>query len=150
MKFLNFFHHLLYHHVTVFIQVGWSMQRADLASGSSSLSLLKWHVTRPAISSFRWEKHKSDFFTGELLAYNHWWVFSCLQGDDRMHLPSPSDSKFYRSLMSGELDEAVDADEYLVPNHSFFSSPSTSRTQLLHSVVIHTLLVHIQFMTFYK
>uniref|UniRef100_A0A8C2IZ74 Receptor protein-tyrosine kinase n=1 Tax=Cyprinus carpio TaxID=7962 RepID=A0A8C2IZ74_CYPCA len=63
-----------------------------------------------------------------------------IQGDDRMHLPSPSDSKFYRSLMSGELDEAVDADEYLVPNHSFFSSPSTSRTQLLHSVVIHTLL----------
>uniref|UniRef100_A0A671L546 Receptor protein-tyrosine kinase n=1 Tax=Sinocyclocheilus anshuiensis TaxID=1608454 RepID=A0A671L546_9TELE len=61
-----------------------------------------------------------------------------IQGDDRMHLPSPSDSKFYRSLMSGELDEAVDADEYLVPNHSFFSSPSTSRTQLLHSVVIHT------------
>uniref|UniRef100_A0A672RKV9 Receptor protein-tyrosine kinase n=1 Tax=Sinocyclocheilus grahami TaxID=75366 RepID=A0A672RKV9_SINGR len=57
-----------------------------------------------------------------------------IQGDDRMHLPSPSDSKFYRSLMSGELDEAVDADEYLVPNHSFFSSPSTSRTQLLHSV----------------
>uniref|UniRef100_A0A8C2J002 Receptor protein-tyrosine kinase n=1 Tax=Cyprinus carpio TaxID=7962 RepID=A0A8C2J002_CYPCA len=73
-----------------------------------------------------------------------------IQGDDRMHLPSPSDSKFYRSLMSGELDEAVDADEYLVPNHSFFSSPSTSRTQLLHSVVIHTLLVHIQFMTFYN
>uniref|UniRef100_A0A8C1VVZ9 Receptor protein-tyrosine kinase n=1 Tax=Cyprinus carpio TaxID=7962 RepID=A0A8C1VVZ9_CYPCA len=67
-----------------------------------------------------------------------------IQGDDRMHLPSPSDSKFYRSLMSGELDEAVDADKYLVPNHSFFSSPSTSRTQLLHSVVIHTLLVHIQ------
>uniref|UniRef100_A0A673IZ21 receptor protein-tyrosine kinase n=1 Tax=Sinocyclocheilus rhinocerous TaxID=307959 RepID=A0A673IZ21_9TELE len=73
-----------------------------------------------------------------------------IQGDDRMHLPSPSDSKFYRSLMSGELDEAVDADEYLVPNHSFFSSPSTSRTQLLHSVVIRTLLVHIQFMTFYN
>uniref|UniRef100_A0A8C1MXT9 Receptor protein-tyrosine kinase n=1 Tax=Cyprinus carpio TaxID=7962 RepID=A0A8C1MXT9_CYPCA len=73
-----------------------------------------------------------------------------IQGDDRMHLPSPSDSKFYRSLMSGELDEAVDADKYLVPNHSFFSSPSTSRTQLLHSVVIHALLVHIQFMTFYN
>uniref|UniRef100_A0A9J8BIA4 Receptor protein-tyrosine kinase n=1 Tax=Cyprinus carpio carpio TaxID=630221 RepID=A0A9J8BIA4_CYPCA len=52
-----------------------------------------------------------------------------IQGDDRMHLPSPSDSKFYRSLMSGELDEAVDADEYLVPNHSFFSSPSTSRNE---------------------
>ncbi|XP_026137105.1 epidermal growth factor receptor-like isoform X1 [Carassius auratus] len=61
-----------------------------------------------------------------------------IQGDDRMHLPSPSDSKFYRSLMSGELDEAVDADEYLVPNHSFFSSPSTSRTQLLHSVSLNS------------
>uniref|UniRef100_A0A8C1R2V8 Receptor protein-tyrosine kinase n=1 Tax=Cyprinus carpio TaxID=7962 RepID=A0A8C1R2V8_CYPCA len=61
-----------------------------------------------------------------------------IQGDDRMHLPSPSDSKFYRSLMSGELDEAVDADKYLVPNHSFFSSPSTSRTQLLHSVSLNS------------
>uniref|UniRef100_A0A8C1YA62 Receptor protein-tyrosine kinase n=1 Tax=Cyprinus carpio TaxID=7962 RepID=A0A8C1YA62_CYPCA len=61
-----------------------------------------------------------------------------IQGDDRMHLPSPSDSKFYRSLMSGELDEAVDADEYLVPSHSFFSSPSTSRTQLLHSVSLNS------------
>lgn len=61
-----------------------------------------------------------------------------IQGDDRMHLPSPSDSKFYSSLMSGELDEAVDADEYLVPNHSFFSSPSTSRTQLLHSVSLNS------------
>ncbi|CAM4595889.1 unnamed protein product [Leuciscus chuanchicus] len=61
-----------------------------------------------------------------------------IQGDDRMHLPSPSDSKFYRSLMSGELDEAVDADEYLVPNQGFFSSPSTSRTQLLHSVSLNS------------
>ncbi|XP_039508295.1 epidermal growth factor receptor-like isoform X2 [Pimephales promelas] len=61
-----------------------------------------------------------------------------IQGDDRMHLPSPSDSKFCRSLMSGELDEAVDADEYLVPNHGFFSSPSTSRTQLLHSVSLNS------------
>lgn len=60
-----------------------------------------------------------------------------LQGDERMHLPSPTDNKFYRSLMSEvDLDEAVDADEYLLPNHGFFSSPSTSRTQLLHSVVI--------------
>uniref|UniRef100_A0A672RKC4 Receptor protein-tyrosine kinase n=1 Tax=Sinocyclocheilus grahami TaxID=75366 RepID=A0A672RKC4_SINGR len=64
-----------------------------------------------------------------------------IQGDDRMHLPSPSDSKFYRSLMSGELDEAVDADEYLVPNHSFFSSPSTSRTQLLHSAISNLMTV---------
>lgn len=65
------------------------------------------------------------------------------QGDDRMHLPSPSDSKFGRSFMSSELEEAIDADKYLVPHHSFFSSPSTSRTQLLHSVVIHyTIPIH--------
>uniref|UniRef100_A0A8B9JNF8 receptor protein-tyrosine kinase n=1 Tax=Astyanax mexicanus TaxID=7994 RepID=A0A8B9JNF8_ASTMX len=58
-----------------------------------------------------------------------------IQGDERMHLPSPTDSKFYRSLMSGvDLEESMDADEYLMPNHGFFSSPSTSRTQLLHSV----------------
>uniref|UniRef100_A0A8C7SFT8 Receptor protein-tyrosine kinase n=1 Tax=Oncorhynchus mykiss TaxID=8022 RepID=A0A8C7SFT8_ONCMY len=50
-----------------------------------------------------------------------------IQGDDRMHLPSPTDTKFYQSLISGEdMEEAVDADEYLVPQHSFFSSPSTS------------------------
>lgn len=53
-----------------------------------------------------------------------------------MHLPSPSDGKYYRSLISGvDMEDAVDADEYLVPSHSFFSSPCTSRTQLLHSVV---------------
>uniref|UniRef100_A0A674DLA6 receptor protein-tyrosine kinase n=1 Tax=Salmo trutta TaxID=8032 RepID=A0A674DLA6_SALTR len=58
-----------------------------------------------------------------------------IQGDDRMHLPSPTDTKFYQSLISGEdMEDAVDADEYLVPQHSFFSSPSTSRTQLLHSM----------------
>uniref|UniRef100_A0A674ANB5 Receptor protein-tyrosine kinase n=1 Tax=Salmo trutta TaxID=8032 RepID=A0A674ANB5_SALTR len=57
-----------------------------------------------------------------------------IQGDDRMHLPSPTDTKFYRSLISGEdMEDAVDADEYLVPQHGFFSSSSTSRTQLLHS-----------------
>uniref|UniRef100_A0A4W5QUK4 receptor protein-tyrosine kinase n=1 Tax=Hucho hucho TaxID=62062 RepID=A0A4W5QUK4_9TELE len=59
-----------------------------------------------------------------------------IQGDDRMHLPSPTDTKFYQSLISGEdMEDAVDVDEYLVPQHSFFSSPSTSRTQLLHSVL---------------
>ncbi|XP_056149598.1 epidermal growth factor receptor isoform X2 [Lampris incognitus] len=58
-----------------------------------------------------------------------------IQGDDRMHLPSPTDSKFYRSLISGEdMEDAVDADEYLVPQHGFFSSPSTSHTPLLQSV----------------
>ncbi|KAG9278768.1 epidermal growth factor receptor-like [Astyanax mexicanus] len=62
-----------------------------------------------------------------------------IQGDERMHLPSPTDSKFYRSLMSGvDLEESMDADEYLMPNHGFFSSPSTSRTQLLHSVSLNS------------
>uniref|UniRef100_A0A668AWW5 Receptor protein-tyrosine kinase n=1 Tax=Myripristis murdjan TaxID=586833 RepID=A0A668AWW5_9TELE len=57
-----------------------------------------------------------------------------IQGDDRMHLPSPTDTKFYRSLISGEdMEDAVDADEYLVPQHGFFSSPSTSHAPLLQS-----------------
>ncbi|XP_032421622.1 epidermal growth factor receptor [Xiphophorus hellerii] len=62
-----------------------------------------------------------------------------IQGDDRMHLPSPTDTKFYRSLISGgDLDYGVDAEEYLVPQHSFFSSPSTSYTPLLHSTSINS------------
>ncbi|XP_031418769.1 epidermal growth factor receptor [Clupea harengus] len=62
-----------------------------------------------------------------------------IQGDDRMHLPSPNDGKYYRSLISGvDMEDAVDADEYLVPNRSFFSSPCTSRTQLLHSVSLNS------------
>uniref|UniRef100_A0A8C9Z464 Receptor protein-tyrosine kinase n=1 Tax=Sander lucioperca TaxID=283035 RepID=A0A8C9Z464_SANLU len=60
-----------------------------------------------------------------------------IQGDDCMHLPSPTDTKLYRSLISGDgMEDAVDADEYLVPQHGFFSSPSTSVTPLLHSTVI--------------
>ncbi|XP_065126000.1 epidermal growth factor receptor isoform X4 [Paramisgurnus dabryanus] len=61
-----------------------------------------------------------------------------IQGDDRMHLPSPSDTKIYRSQVSGDLDEALDVDKYLMPSHSFFSSPSTSRTQLLQSVSLNS------------
>uniref|UniRef100_A0A6Q2YN96 Receptor protein-tyrosine kinase n=1 Tax=Esox lucius TaxID=8010 RepID=A0A6Q2YN96_ESOLU len=58
-----------------------------------------------------------------------------IQDDDRMHLPTPTDTRFYRSLISGEdMDDAVDADEYMVPQRGFFSSPSTSHTQLLHSM----------------
>ncbi|NWW48669.1 EGFR factor, partial [Pedionomus torquatus] len=50
-----------------------------------------------------------------------------IQGDDRMHLPSPTDSKFYRTLMEEEdMEDIVDADEYLVPHQGFFNSPSTS------------------------
>ncbi|XP_042284525.1 epidermal growth factor receptor [Thunnus thynnus] len=62
-----------------------------------------------------------------------------IQGDDRMHLPSPTDTKFYRSLISGEdMEDAVDADEYLVPQHGFFSSPSTSHTPLMHSTSLNS------------
>ncbi|XP_036374455.1 epidermal growth factor receptor [Megalops cyprinoides] len=62
-----------------------------------------------------------------------------IQGDERMHLPSPTDSKFYRTLINDEdMADAVDADEYLVPYHGFFSSPSTSRTQLLHSTSLNS------------
>ncbi|XP_015474161.1 epidermal growth factor receptor isoform X1 [Parus major] len=58
-----------------------------------------------------------------------------IQGDDRMHLPSPTDSKFYRTLMEEEdMEDIVDADEYLVPHQGFFNSPSTSRTPLLSSL----------------
>lgn len=53
-----------------------------------------------------------------------------------MHLPSPTDSKFYRSLMEEEdMEDIVDADEYLIPHQGFFSSPSNSRTPLLSSLV---------------
>ncbi|XP_066485210.1 epidermal growth factor receptor [Tiliqua scincoides] len=58
-----------------------------------------------------------------------------IQGDERMHLPSPTDSKFYRSLMEEEdMDDIVDADEYLIPHQGFFSSPSNSRTPLISSL----------------
>lgn len=53
-----------------------------------------------------------------------------------MHLPSPTDSNFYRALMDEEdMEDVVDADEYLIPQQGFFHSPSTSRTPLLSSLV---------------
>lgn len=53
-----------------------------------------------------------------------------------MHLQMPADNRFFRTLISGEdMEDAVDADEYLVPQHGFFTSPSTSQTPLLHSTV---------------
>ncbi|XP_069768740.1 epidermal growth factor receptor isoform X2 [Narcine bancroftii] len=58
-----------------------------------------------------------------------------IQGDDRMHLPSPSDSRFYRTIIEEEdMEDIVDADEYLVPHTGFFNSPSTSRTPLCTSM----------------
>ncbi|XP_065110260.1 receptor tyrosine-protein kinase erbB-4-like [Paramisgurnus dabryanus] len=39
-----------------------------------------------------------------------------IQGDDRMKLPSPNHSKFFQSLLDEEeLDDLMDAEEYLVP-----------------------------------
>ncbi|XP_075442878.1 epidermal growth factor receptor [Ascaphus truei] len=55
-----------------------------------------------------------------------------IQGDDRMHLPSPVESKFHRTLVEDDLGDVVDADEYLIPHQGFFSSPSNSRTPLLN------------------
>lgn len=61
---------------------------------------------------------------------------SVFQGDDRMPLPSPTENKLFRTLISEEdMEDAIDADEYLVPQHGFFSSPSTSQTPLLRSAV---------------
>ncbi|XP_040820511.1 epidermal growth factor receptor isoform X3 [Ochotona curzoniae] len=58
-----------------------------------------------------------------------------IQGDERMHLPSPTDSNFYRALMDEEdMGDVIDADEYLIPQQGFFNSPSTSRTPLLSSL----------------
>ncbi|KAL2081573.1 hypothetical protein ACEWY4_023426 [Coilia grayii] len=40
-----------------------------------------------------------------------------IQGDDRMKLPSPNDSKFFQSLLDEEeLEDLMDAEEYLVPH----------------------------------
>uniref|UniRef100_A0A8D0AWH7 Receptor protein-tyrosine kinase n=1 Tax=Sander lucioperca TaxID=283035 RepID=A0A8D0AWH7_SANLU len=48
-----------------------------------------------------------------------------IQGDDRMKLPSPNDSKFFQSLLDEEdLDDFMDADEYLVPRGFNMAPPS--------------------------
>uniref|UniRef100_A0A3Q3EAY2 Receptor protein-tyrosine kinase n=1 Tax=Labrus bergylta TaxID=56723 RepID=A0A3Q3EAY2_9LABR len=55
-----------------------------------------------------------------------------IQGDDRMKLPSPNDSKFFQSLLDEEeLEDLMDAEEYLVP-HSFNIPPLayTPRTRI--------------------
>ncbi|KAJ8415186.1 hypothetical protein AAFF_G00008840 [Aldrovandia affinis] len=51
-----------------------------------------------------------------------------IQGDDCMKLPSPCDSKFFQSLLEEEeeLEELLDAEEYLVPHA--FSVPPPSYT----------------------
>ncbi|XP_061128129.1 receptor tyrosine-protein kinase erbB-4-like isoform X1 [Syngnathus typhle] len=48
-----------------------------------------------------------------------------IQGDDRMKLPSPNDSKFFQSLLDEEdLDDLMDAEEYLVPRGFDVAHPS--------------------------
>nr|XP_033800985.1 receptor tyrosine-protein kinase erbB-4 isoform X2 [Geotrypetes seraphini] len=55
-----------------------------------------------------------------------------IQGDDRMKLPSPNDSKFFQNLLDEEdLQDMMDAEEYLVPQA--FSMPPpifTSRARI--------------------
>uniref|UniRef100_A0A3Q2YSJ8 Receptor protein-tyrosine kinase n=1 Tax=Hippocampus comes TaxID=109280 RepID=A0A3Q2YSJ8_HIPCM len=54
-----------------------------------------------------------------------------IQGDDRMKLPSPNDSKFFQSLLDEEeLEDLMDAEEYVVP-HSLNIPPLTYTSQTL-------------------
>ncbi|KAM4705113.1 epidermal growth factor receptor [Rhinophrynus dorsalis] len=57
-----------------------------------------------------------------------------IQGDDRMQLPSPVDSKFHRNLLADNMGDIIDAEEYLIPHHGFFTSPSNSHTPLLSTM----------------
>lgn len=68
------------------------------------------------------------------------------QGDDRMKLPSPNDSKFFQSLLDEEdLDDLMDAEEYLVPR-GFTAAPApystrprvdSNRVRRLHNLFLH-------------
>uniref|UniRef100_A0A9J7X9J9 Receptor protein-tyrosine kinase n=1 Tax=Cyprinus carpio carpio TaxID=630221 RepID=A0A9J7X9J9_CYPCA len=55
-----------------------------------------------------------------------------IQGDDRMKLPSPNHSKFFQSLLDEEeLDDLMDAEEYLVPQtFNIATSSYTSRAPM--------------------
>uniref|UniRef100_A0A8C2BYG1 Receptor protein-tyrosine kinase n=1 Tax=Cyprinus carpio TaxID=7962 RepID=A0A8C2BYG1_CYPCA len=59
-----------------------------------------------------------------------------IQGDDRMKLPSPNHSKFFQSLLDEEeLDDLMDADEYLVPQtFNIATSSYTSRPPMDTSI----------------
>ncbi|XP_017282404.1 receptor tyrosine-protein kinase erbB-4 isoform X3 [Kryptolebias marmoratus] len=57
-----------------------------------------------------------------------------IQGDDRMKLPSPNDSKFFQSLLDEEdLDDLMDAEEYLVPRGFSMAPPSGTTRPLVDS-----------------
>ncbi|XP_015278899.1 PREDICTED: receptor tyrosine-protein kinase erbB-4, partial [Gekko japonicus] len=55
-----------------------------------------------------------------------------IQGDDRMKLPSPNDSKFFQNLLDeGDLEDMMDAEEYLVPQAFNIPPPIyTSRARI--------------------
>uniref|UniRef100_A0A8C5HWR5 Receptor protein-tyrosine kinase n=1 Tax=Gouania willdenowi TaxID=441366 RepID=A0A8C5HWR5_GOUWI len=54
-----------------------------------------------------------------------------IQGDDRMKLPSPNDSKFFQSLLDEEdLNDLMDAEEYLVPR-GFNTASQKKKTKTL-------------------
>ncbi|KAJ7345174.1 hypothetical protein JRQ81_001124, partial [Phrynocephalus forsythii] len=55
-----------------------------------------------------------------------------IQGDDRMKLPSPNDSKFFQNLLDeGDLEDMMDAEEYLVPQAFNIPPPIyTSRARM--------------------
>lgn len=59
-----------------------------------------------------------------------WWII--FQGDDRMKLPSPNDSKFFQNLLDEEdLEDMMDAEEYLVPQAFNIPPPIyTSRARI--------------------
>uniref|UniRef100_A0A8B9IC91 Receptor protein-tyrosine kinase n=1 Tax=Anser brachyrhynchus TaxID=132585 RepID=A0A8B9IC91_9AVES len=62
-----------------------------------------------------------------------------IQGDDRMKLPSPNDSKFFQNLLDEEdLEDMMDAEEYLVPQAFNIPPPIyTSRTRIDSNRVRH-------------
>lgn len=57
-----------------------------------------------------------------------------IQGDDHIYQPSPTDSKFYMSWISTEdMDDVVDAEEYLLPNKRFFNQSQAPPTPQYHN-----------------
>lgn len=47
--------------------------------------------------------------------------------NDLVGLPGSMDSTFYRALLDEEdMDDLVDAEEYLVPHHGFFSTDTST------------------------
>lgn len=64
-----------------------------------------------------------------------------IQGDDRMKLPSLNDSKFFQSLLDEEdLDDLMDAEEYLVPRGFSLATPAGTSRPRVDSNRVRTLL----------